>query len=82
MMSADLRERLKLSRAEWARALSVNERTVVRWEEEGADPGGMATEVMRGISHALDEGADPVWVSRVVSFGVGTLVYYRLKNGP
>lgn len=77
--SASLRARIGLSRAEWARALNVNERTVARWED-GQEPGGVAAEVMRGISSALDEGADPKRVGRLVSLGVGGLLYYRLMQ--
>ena len=78
MKSQALRERLGLSRAEWARALNVNERTVARWEEDGADPGGIASEVMRGIDNALAEGADAVRVGRRVSLGIGSLLFQEL----
>jgi transcriptional regulator with XRE-family HTH domain len=76
--SKTLRERLGLSRADWARALNVNERTVSRWEEDGTDPGGLASEVMRGISNALEEGADAARVGRLVSLGVSSLLFYGI----
>lgn len=80
MKSSDLRERIGLSRAEWARALNVNERTVARWEEDGVDPGGLAAEVMRGISSALEEGAEPIRVGRMVGLGVGSLLFHELMR--
>lgn len=76
--SKNVRERIGLSREEWARALNVNTRTVTRWEDEGIDPGGLAAEVMRGIAGALDEGADPVRVGRIVGLGIGSLVFTEL----
>lgn len=79
-ISTELREKLGLSRGDWARALNVNERTVMRWEDEHTDPGGLALEVMRGIGNALEEGADPLRVGRLVSLGIGALIYYRLAD--
>jgi len=85
MLSRDLRERIGLSRAEWARALNVNERTVVRWEDEGVDPGGPATAIMKGIDNAIAEGGDPLRIGRRVSLGIGSLLYQELirqaRNG-
>jgi|GEM_PF-6673711 len=78
--SATLRERLKLTRSEWARALNVHERTVARWEEDGCDPGGLVAEVMRGVDNALEEGADPVRVARLVGLGIGSLLCYSLLS--
>jgi hypothetical protein len=74
-----LREQLSLSRVEWARALNTNERTIERWEN-GSEPSGLAAEVMRGIQNALDEGADPARVGRLVGMGIGALIYYGLTN--
>ena len=74
MKSADLRTRLGLSRAEWARALNVGIITVKRWEDEDTDPGGIAAAVMLGISAALEEGADPKRVGRIMSLGIGSLL--------
>lgn len=82
MNSATLRERLGLTRAEWARALNVHERTVARWEEYGTDPGGLASEVMRGIHIAIDHGVDAKEVGRLVSLGIGSLLFYGLTNQP
>lgn len=78
--SKGVRTKLGLTRSEWARALNVNERTVMRWEDEHVDPGGLALEVMRGIHNALEEGADPVRTGRQVSLGIGALIYYRLTD--
>ncbi len=78
MRSSDIRERLGLSRADWARALNVNVMTVKRWEDDGTDPGGLASEVMRAITNALDDGADAKLVSRKVSLGIGSLLFHGL----
>lgn len=75
-----IRERIGLSRSEWARALNVNERTVARWEDEGADPGGLATEVMRGVSSALEEGCDPKQIGRLLSLGIASVLFYELRR--
>jgi DNA-binding XRE family transcriptional regulator len=82
MKSATLRERLGLTRAEWARALNVNERTVVRWEEDETDPGGLASEVMRGIQIAIDQGVDAKEAGRLISLGIGSLLFYGLTHQP
>jgi hypothetical protein len=79
--SESIRTRIGLTRQEWARALNVNDRTVARWEEEEADPGGLASDVIRGIERALDDGADPKRTGNLVLFGIGTLVFYELKSG-
>jgi len=78
--SAHLRGRLGLTRQEWSRALGVTERTVMRWENQGTDPGGLASEVMRGIENALAEGADPGRVARLVSLGIGALLFTELMR--
>lgn len=78
MKSVELRDRLKFTRAEWARALNVNERTVVRWEDENKDPGGVAAEVMRAIHEALEDGADPVKARRALLTGIGSMVFAEL----
>lgn len=80
LSSASLRKKLGLSRADWARALNVNERTVMRWENDGDDPSGLAATVLRAISNALAEGADPAHVGRLVSMGIGALIYYGLTT--
>jgi transcriptional regulator with XRE-family HTH domain len=80
MPSLDLRTALGLTRSEWARALNVNERTVARWEDEAADPGGLTADVMRGIHNALEDGLDPKRAGRLVSLGVGSLIFYGLTG--
>jgi DNA-binding XRE family transcriptional regulator len=78
MKPVALRERLGLARAEWARALGVQLITVKRWEDDDRDPGGLAAEVMRGITAALEDGADPARVGRLVSMGIGSLLCYGI----
>lgn len=82
LKSQAIRTKLGLSRADWARSLGVHERTVVRWEVEGADPGGLANEVMRGIANALEEGEDPKRMSRRIGMGIGSLIYFGLITYP
>jgi DNA-binding XRE family transcriptional regulator len=77
-LSRDLRERLQLTASDWAKALSVNESTVRRWEDGSTDPAGVAIEVMRGIEMALDDGADPVRVGKRITLGIGALLCYGL----
>jgi transcriptional regulator with XRE-family HTH domain len=77
---ASLRKKLGLSRVDWARALNVNERTVMRWENEGDAPGGLAAAVLRGIEGALAEGAEPARVGRLVGMGIHALVYRGLTE--
>ena len=78
--SAAIRQKLGLSRSDWARALRVNERTVARWEDGNVDPGGLALEVMRGIASALEEGVDAKRASRMVSLGIGSLLFSGLMS--
>lgn len=78
VMSTKLRERLGLSRSQWARALGVNERTVARWEDEGNDPGGVALDVMRAILHALNDGADVELIKGRVGMGIHAMIYAHL----
>lgn len=80
MNSAEIRAALGLSRSEWAHALNVAERTVMRWEDEGAEPTGLAAEVMRGIGSALEEGCDAARVGRLIGMGIGSFIYYGLTN--
>lgn len=73
-----IRVKLQLSRSEFARALGINERTVARWEEEGVSPSGLAAEVIRAVSAAIDSGADPAQIGRSVASGVGQLLFLSL----
>ena len=79
MKSAQLRERLGLTRGEWARVLNVHERTVARWEVEERDPGGTATAVMQGNDKALSSGARLDFVRNQLAFGISTLVSASLS---
>lgn len=77
-----LRERLGLDRSQWARVLGVNHRTVARWEDEADQPSGVAAEVIRGITMALEDGADAERVGRRVSLGLGALLHDALTKTP
>ncbi len=75
----ELRERLGLSRSDWARALNVQEKTVMRWEETGTLPGGLAEEIMCGLVTAIDDGVDPRKVGSLVNLGgIRSLICYAL----
>lgn len=76
--SRDLRELLGLSTSSWAKALAVSEATVKRWEDGTTVPSGLHEEVMRGISMAVDEGADTVRTGKLVALGIGSLLTYEL----
>lgn len=80
MKASTLRAKLGLTRAIWARALGVNDRTVNRWEDDNTEPQGLAAEVIRGISLALDDGADPKRVGRLIGMGVGALLHDALTK--
>lgn len=76
---AELRELLGLSRADWARALNVQEITVKRWEDAGTSPGGLADEIMCGLTAAIDEGMDPRKIGSLVNLGgIRSLICYAL----
>lgn len=78
---AELRELLGLSRADWARALNVQEVTVKRWEDSDTSPGGLAEEIMCGLSTAIDEGMDPRKVGSLVNLGgIRSLICYALAK--
>lgn len=79
MKSRPLRERLGLTRSEWARVLNVNLRTVSRWEQEDRDPGGTATAIMRGIDNAIRQGAELEFVKNQLAFGIDVMVSAHLS---
>ena len=76
-----LRKSLGLTRAQLARALGVNERTVTRWEEGTAEPLGLAAEVIAGITDAINEGVDPGRVGLSLTNGIRRLVCRELVHG-
>lgn len=76
-----LRKILCLSRAQLARALGVNERTVTRWEDGSAEPLGLAAEVIAGITDAINEGVDPHRVGISLTNGIRRLVCHELVHG-
>jgi transcriptional regulator with XRE-family HTH domain len=78
---AALRKILCLSRAQLARALGVNERTVTRWEEGSAEPLGLAAEVIAGITDAINAGVDPHRVGISLTNGIRRLVCHELMHG-
>ncbi len=81
MKSLEIREKLAMSRADWAKVLNVNLATVVRWETGDHEPAGLAREVIRAISNALlEDGADVPRIGRQLSLGIGALIYYGIMS--
>lgn len=81
MKPGALRKSLGLTRAQLARALGVNERTVTRWEDGSAEPLGLAAEVIAGITDAINDGADPQRVGISLTNGIRRLVCSALTQG-
>jgi len=77
-MIPQLREQLGLPVPSWAHALGVSRQTVLRWELGQAQPTGLHREVMNGIKLAIDHGSDAQEVGRLVSLGIGALIFYGL----
>ena len=80
MTSAEIRERLGLSRSELARALGVAEPTVARWEKKDHAPSGVAAEIFNAIENALGLGVDPKLIARRLKLGIAALIYLGLSN--
>jgi len=80
MNPEDLRKALDLTRAQFARALGVSERTVARWEEGTVVPLGLAAEIIAGITDAIDKGIDPHRVGIVLTNGIRRLTCRALMH--
>lgn len=74
-----LREALGLERKEWARILGVAGMTVHRWEN-GTPPTGLASEVMRGITRAIETGMDPHAIRERINLGIGAFIALSLTT--
>lgn len=80
MKPASIRSKLGLSRGQFARALGVNEITIIRWENGTSSPIGLHLEVMGGIEDALEDGADPKHAARMlIGGGVRTMICREIK---
>lgn len=55
---AEIREKLALSRPEFAKLLGVDVRTVYRWESGDSVPSGSAEAVLAGVNQALVSRSD------------------------
>ena len=79
----ELRQRMSLSQAEFAKLLGVDVRSVIRWEsEDGPRPKGSAEAVMTGIREKLE--GDPRNAKKVIKLltgtaAVGGLAYLLVK---
>ncbi len=78
-----LRERMGLSRSEFAKLLGVDARSVHRWEDpEGPRPKGSAAQILTGIHAQLD--AEPHKAPQVLKLlasaaAVGGLAYLLMR---
>ena len=81
MNSREVRERLGMSRGEFARCLGVAEPTVFRWEKkEGSVPKGLASEVLNAIDNALAFGVDGKDIGRRLRLGIAALIYFGITS--
>ncbi len=64
-----LRQRLGLDQAHFARLLGVDPRTVSRWETGAVKPSGAAEAVLNGLGESLDD--DPKVAEQIIAFVVG-----------
>jgi len=78
-----IRQRLKLSQADFANLLGVDVRTVARWEStSGPRPAGPAEAVLNGLNEKLSKDpneADDVLRFLVSAAAVGGLAYLIVK---
>lgn len=79
----DLRQRMSLSQAEFAKLLGVDVRSVIRWEDpEGPRPKGSAAQILAGIREQLErepKQADKVLKVLASAAAVGGLAYLVMK---
>ena len=79
----DLRGRMSLSQAEFAKLLGVDVRSVIRWEDpEGPQPKGSAAQILAGIREQLERepnNADKVLKVLASAAAVGGLAYLVMK---
>lgn len=78
MTPKQIRTALELNRSEFARALGVGERTVFRWENNEAEPSGLASQVFSAIENAIRAGANAKEIGNKLRLGLGSLIYYGL----
>lgn len=78
-----LREACDLSVASFAKLLGVDQRSVIRWEANQAEPTSSAREVMIGIRRAIDSDASSVRaeIRDVLEVGGLALLIERLLKG-
>ena len=83
---AAVRQRLKLSRPDFARLLGVDLRTIYRWENGESEPSGPGEAVLNGIRQALQEQPDGLTAGLAVlggmaaMGGLGFLVYKLIET--
>lgn len=80
MTVRELRDALGMSRKEFARALALSERTVMRWEDGDSEPVGLPAEVLRGIRRALKAGVPAQEIADKLGLGLGAFLYFSLTN--
>ena len=69
----EIREHMRMSRAEFARLLNVDARSVYRWENGESVPSGSAESVLLGVRQALSTRNDKVTKALAVIGGLAAL---------
>ena len=78
----NMRQRLNLSQADFAKLLGVDVRSVSRWETGNSIPTGAAEEILTGLKEKLD--GDPDSAQQVIgaiaaAIAIGGLAYFVIK---
>lgn len=69
----DLRTRLNLGQAEFAKLVGVDVRTVSRWETGAAKPTGAAEAVLNAVREKLKSAKSPDAANDLIAFIVGAV---------
>lgn len=78
----NMRDRLKLSQADFAKLLGVDVRSVSRWETGNSVPTGAAEEILTGLKEKLDsdpDSAQQIIGTIVAAVAIGGLAYLIIK---
>jgi transcriptional regulator with XRE-family HTH domain len=78
----NMRQRLNLSQADFAKLLGVDVRSVSRWETGNSIPTGAAEEILTGLKEKLD--GDPDSAQQIIgaiaaAIAIGGLAYLVIK---
>jgi len=75
-----LRTGLEISRSDWAHALGVNERTILRWEDERVEPTGLAAQVLLGVGRACAAGVTADIIRGRLRQGLAAIVAHGIAT--